>query len=162
MSYECLINLIVIQPSNASKQIVGDSLYFRLVFCLQRSLWNEKQFVNNVNQLYKNQLLHVHCLEWNWVSCNQKTLVTSPHYYRIWWHFCETCEAVSVSIGIDSRYGRVGRWETERERESFGVSVRTRTKSEAVNLFRIYLGLYVGSYVGRAQSIISMIETSVS
>ena len=52
--------------------------------------------------------------------------------------------------------------EKQRERESFGVSVRTRTKSEAVNLFRIYLGLYVGSYVGRAQSIISMIETSVS
>ena len=48
--------------------------------------------------------------------------------------------------------------EKQRERESFGVSVRTRTKSEAVNLFRIYLGLYVG----RAQSIISMIETSVS
>ena len=38
--------------------------------------------------------------------------------------------------------------EKQRERESFGVSVRTRTKSEAVNLFRIYLGLYVGSYVG--------------
>ena len=52
--------------------------------------------------------------------------------------------------------------EKQRERESFGVSVRTRTKTEAVNLFRIYLGLYVGSYVGRAQSIISMIETSVS
>ena len=54
----------------------GDSWYFRLVSSLQRSLWNKKQFVNHVNQLYQNELLHVNWLGWNKVSCNQKELLS--------------------------------------------------------------------------------------
>ena len=42
--------------------ISGDSWYFRLVSCLQRSLWNKKHFVNRVNLLYQNKLVHFHCL----------------------------------------------------------------------------------------------------
>ena len=37
----------------------GDSWYFRLVSCL----WNENQFVNHVNLLYQNELVHVHCMD---------------------------------------------------------------------------------------------------
>ena len=47
--------------------------YFWLVSCLQRSLWNGKQFANMFNQ---NHLDHVHYLEWNKVYCNQRALVT--------------------------------------------------------------------------------------
>ena len=35
-------------------------------FC--RRLWNENQFVNHVNKLHQNDLVHVHCMEWNKVS----------------------------------------------------------------------------------------------
>ena len=37
--------------------------YFRLVSGLQRSLWNENQFVNHVKRLSQNELVHVYCLE---------------------------------------------------------------------------------------------------
>ena len=46
---------------------------------LQRSLWKENKFVNHVNLLNENQWVHVHRLEWNKVSCNQRALVTCPH-----------------------------------------------------------------------------------
>ena len=57
-------------------------MYFRLVSCLQRSLWNENQFVNRVNLLCQNWLVHALCLERNQVSCNQCDQKKSPNVYK--------------------------------------------------------------------------------
>ena len=62
--------LLSFNSSNYS--FCGENWYFRLICCLQRSLCNENQFAN---QYYKNELVHVHCFEWNKVSCYQRTLV---------------------------------------------------------------------------------------
>ena len=57
--------LSVINAPKLGDEVIGDSWYFRLVYSLQRSQWNANQFVNLFNQL-----VHVHCLEWNKVSCS--------------------------------------------------------------------------------------------
>ena len=44
-----LLKRDIIVYENSNQFIGGDGWYFRLVSCLQRSLWNENQFVNYVN-----------------------------------------------------------------------------------------------------------------
>ena len=41
----------------------GDSWYFRLVSIVQRSVWNEIQFVNLVNLLHEKELVDVDSLD---------------------------------------------------------------------------------------------------
>ena len=77
-----------------------DSWHFRLVSCLQRSLLNVNRFINHVNLLYHNELVHIHCLEWNKVSCNQRALVSYPHNQTFTISFLCTCTHLPKCLNL--------------------------------------------------------------